>query len=226
MEKERVPKSEAKQPGLEKEGVSFEQPTHGLERGEREKSKEKEPKPVRIVVVDDDPKVLEMAQRAFELIREEREKQEETEGRKKRRIELHTTTNPAEVLRMIESDNPPDIIFTDLIFEGKNEEIHERYLEYVNEVEKLANDVSKMVEGRTLTSIEIGKYSSYDILYDLEYYYSTIALPMVREMRSGKADLEHVYRALLGGLELEQSKNNPEERKRVVEERGKNTRKG
>jgi hypothetical protein len=219
MERQRAskPKPESKPPSLEKEGVSSEQPEQ-LERVEQEASKEKEPKPIRIVVVDDDPKVLEMAQRAFELVRQERGKQEETEGRKKRRVELHTTTNPAEVLRMIESDNPPDIIFTDLIFEGKNEEIHERYLEYVNEVERLAKVVSSSIKGDRMERIRIGEVSDYDLFGELSYYYATIAIPMVRSMRSGKADLEHVYKALFGGRELEATKNNPEERKKFVEE--------
>jgi CheY-like chemotaxis protein len=182
--------------------------------------KEKEPRPVRVVVDDDDPIVLEMARRAFGLVKQEGEKQEETERKERRRIELNTTTNPAEVLRMIESDNPPDIIFTDLIFEGKNEEIHERYLEYVNEVERLANIVSNIIQGDRIETVRIGKvFNSSDLFGELQKYYATIALPMVRSMRSGKTDLEHVYKALDVGEELEATRNNPEKRKKLVEEK-------
>jgi hypothetical protein len=145
-----------------------------------------------------------MARRAFGLVKQEEEKQEEIKVRERRRIELNTTTNPAEVLKMIESDNPPDIVVTDLIFEGKNEEIHEKYLKYVAEVERLIKEgyISKL---------------GYRVFADLGSYYKEIARPMVRSMKSGKADLEHVYKALIGD-EFKQSKNNPEERKKVVEE--------
>jgi len=167
--------------------------------------KEKEPRPVRVVIADDDPRVLEMAKRAFGLVKQEGENQEETERKERRRIELNTTTNPAEVLKMIESDNPPDIIFTDLIFEGKNDEIHEKYLKYVAEVERLIKEgyINKL---------------GYRVFAGLGSYYKEIALPMVRSMKSGKADLEHVYKALNNGYKLKQSRNNPEERKKVVEE--------
>jgi CheY-like chemotaxis protein len=205
MEKERVPEQPSK-------GVSPE-PKYGSKEDKREPSKEEEPRPFGILVVDDDPEVLEMVRRAFELVTEEREKQKETLGR----IELQTTTNPAEALRMIESDNPPDIIFTDLIFEGRNEEIHERYLEYVNEVERLANVVSNMIQGNEIKTIYIGEASGHDLFGEIEGYYATIALPMVRSMRSGKADLEHVYRALFRGKKLEATRNNPEERRKLVE---------